>query len=55
MEQGDPDYNPDEPLHAFMRRLILEVQDAEDQDMGEFGFSSMLPRVDGDLSAVDAP
>jgi hypothetical protein len=53
-----PDYDPTETIFAFMRRLIIEIQDAEDEEEGEFGFSSLLPRIDsvfGGYSMPDTP
>jgi hypothetical protein len=53
-----PEYDPAETIFAFMRRLIIEIQDAEDEEEGEFGFSSLLPRIDsvfGGYSMPDTP
>ena len=50
-----PEYNPDESIFAFMRRLIIEIQDAEDEEEGEFGFSSLLPRIDSAFGGYIMP
>ena len=41
-----PDYDPTETIFAFMRRLIIEIQEAEDEQEGGFQFSVLLPRID---------
>ena len=53
-----PEYNPDESIFAFMRRLIIEIQEAEEEAEDEFGFMTLLPHVDaafGGYSTPDAP
>ena len=53
-----PEYNPDECIFAFMRRLIIEIQDAEDEAEEGFGFLSLLPHIDsafGGYSMPDTP
>jgi hypothetical protein len=58
VESMMPEYDPTETIFAFMRRLIIEIQDAEDEEEGEFGFSSLLPRIDsvfGGYSMPDTP
>jgi predicted RNase H-like nuclease (RuvC/YqgF family) len=54
-EQVLPDYNPDENIYAFMLRLIEEIDDEQSRRVGTFGFSMLLPKVDGSISAEDAP
>ena len=41
-----PDYDPTETIFTFMRRLIIEIQDAEDEQEADFQFSVLLPRID---------
>ena len=50
-ESTMPDYDPTENIFAFMRRLTLEIQEEEDADAGEFGFTSLLPRIDPAFTA----
>ena len=53
-----PEYNPDESIFAFMRRLIIEIQEAEDEADDEFAFMALLPHVDaafGGYSTPDTP
>jgi chromosome segregation ATPase len=53
-----PEYNPDESIFAFMRRLIIEIQEAEEEAEDEFGFMTLLPHVDaafGGYSTPDTP
>jgi len=47
-----PRYDPSEKLFAFVRRLILEIQDEDDEEEGHFGFSMLLPRVNPAFTAV---
>ncbi len=46
-----PEYDPNENIFDFIRRLILEIQEAEEEAEDVFGFSSLLPRVDPAFSA----
>ena len=46
-----PEYNPDESIFAFMRRLIIEIQEAEEEAEDEFGFMTLLPHVDAAFSS----
>ena len=46
-----PEYNPDESIFAFMRRLIIEIQEAEEEAEDEFAFMTLLPHVDAAFSS----
>jgi vacuolar-type H+-ATPase subunit D/Vma8 len=50
-ESTTPEYDPTENIFQFIRRLILEIQEAEDEEEDVFAFSSLLPRIDPAFSA----